>query len=107
MLFPKQILQRKPIVLVQLKAGNASEKFLNEFHQIIYSLYREKEITKKIYNNIMNSTKSEDGMGAIIINSRNSKTSDSHRLLLNLTDKIDLKRSDKYNALSSPSIYYT
>ena len=32
-------------------------------------------------------------------NSRNGKTSDPHRLLLNLSDKIDLKRSDKYVAL--------
>ena len=41
------------------------------------------------------------------MNSENSKTSDSHRLLLNLAEKINLKRSDKYNALSNLSIYYT
>ena len=35
-------------------------------------------------------------MITIFINSKNSKTSDPHRLLLNLTDKIDLKRSYKY-----------
>ena len=35
-------------------------------------------------------------MNSIFMNSRNSKTSDPHRLLLNLTDKINLKRSDKY-----------
>ena len=35
------------------------------------------------------------------------KTSDSHRLLLNLSDKINLKESDKYVALSNLSIYYT
>ena len=40
------------------------------------------------------------------MNSENSKTSDPHRLLLNLTDKINLKRSDKYVALSNLSIYY-
>ena len=44
---------------------------------------------------------------AILMNSENSKTSDPHRLLLNLTDKINLNRSDKYAALSSFSIYYT
>ena len=38
---------------------------------------------------------------------KNSETSDSHRILLNLTDKIDLRRKDKYIALSNPSIYYT
>ena len=41
------------------------------------------------------------------MNSKNSETSDPHRLLLNLTDKINLKRSDKYVALSNLSIYYT
>ena len=41
------------------------------------------------------------------MNSKNSKTSDRHRLLLNLADKINLKRSDKYVALSNLSIYYT
>ena len=35
------------------------------------------------------------------------KTSDSHRLLLNLADKINLKESDKYVALSNLSIYFT
>ena len=41
------------------------------------------------------------------MNSENSKTSDAHRLLLNLSDKINLKRSDKYVYLSNLSIYYT
>ena len=41
------------------------------------------------------------------MNSKNSKKSDSHRLLLNLTDKINLKRSDKYVVLTNVSIYYT
>ena len=41
------------------------------------------------------------------MNSENSKISDPHRLLLNLTDKIKLKRSDKYVASSNFSIYYT
>ena len=45
-------------------------------------------------------------MDAIFANSENSKTSDPHRLLLNLSDKINLKRSDKYIALSNLSIYY-
>ena len=46
-------------------------------------------------------------MDTIFINSGNSKTSDSRRLLLNLSDKINLKSSDKYVALSNLSIYYT
>ena len=40
------------------------------------------------------------------MNSENSKTSDPHRLLLSLSDKINLKRSDKYVVLSNLSIYY-
>ena len=40
------------------------------------------------------------------MNSKNSKTSDPHRQLLNLTDKINLKVSDKYVALSNLSMYY-
>ena len=40
------------------------------------------------------------------MNSKNSKTSDPHRLLLNLADKVNLKRSDKYVPLSNLSIYY-
>ena len=46
-------------------------------------------------------------MDTIFMNSKNSETSDPHRLLLNLTDKIELRRSDKYVALSNLSIYYT
>ena len=42
-----------------------------------------------------------------IIFIKNSKASDSHRLLLNLTDKTDLRRKYKYIALSNVSIYYT
>ena len=46
-------------------------------------------------------------MDTIFMGSENSKTSDPHRLLLNLSDKINLKGSDKYVALSNLSIYYT
>ena len=46
-------------------------------------------------------------MDTILMNFENSKKTDTQRLLLSLTDKIKLKRSDKYVALSSLSIYYT
>ena len=46
-------------------------------------------------------------MNTIFVNSKNSKTSDPQRLLLNLTDKTDLRRKDKYIALSNLSICYT
>ena len=54
-LTPNQMLKRLPIALAQVKAGNNSESLLNEIRQIVYSLYRSKEITKKIYNNIISS----------------------------------------------------
>ena len=56
-LSPEQMLQRLPIALAQVKVGNTSEDLLNKIRQIIYSLCREKEITRKVYNNIMNSKK--------------------------------------------------
>ena len=43
-------------------------------------------------------------MDTIFMNCENSKTSDPHRLLLNLSNKMNLKRSDKYVALSNLSI---
>ena len=51
----KQMLQRLPIALAQVKAGNNLENLLNEIRQIIYSLYQPKEITKKLYNNLIKS----------------------------------------------------
>ena len=56
-LTPNQMLKRLPIALAQINAGNNSESILNEIRQIVYSLYRSKEITKKVYNNIINSIK--------------------------------------------------
>ena len=56
-LTPNQMLKRLPIALAQVKAGNNSESLLNEIRQIVYSLYRSKEITKKVYTNIINSIK--------------------------------------------------
>ena len=54
-LTPKQMLQRLPIALAQVKAGNNSESLLNEIRQIVYSLYQSKQIIKKVYNNIIKS----------------------------------------------------
>ena len=47
------MLQILPIALAQVKAGNNSKNLLNEIRQIVYSLYQSKEITKKVYNNII------------------------------------------------------
>ena len=52
---PKQMLQRLPITLTQVKAGNNSENLLNKIRKIVYSLYQSKEIIKKVYNNTIKS----------------------------------------------------
>ena len=54
-LTPKQMLQRLPIALAQVKVGNNSESLLNEIMQIIYSFFQSKQITRKLYNNIIES----------------------------------------------------
>ena len=53
-LTPNQMLSRLSITLAQLKAGNNSEKLKNEIRQILYSLYRSKNMTKQLYNNLIN-----------------------------------------------------
>ena len=54
-LTPKQMLQRLPIALAKVKAGNNSESLLNEIKQIIYFLYQSKQITKNVYNHLIES----------------------------------------------------
>ena len=51
----KQILNRLPILLAQIEAGNNSIKLKNEARQILYSLYRSKLLTKTVYNNLIKS----------------------------------------------------
>ena len=75
-LTPKQMLQRLPIALAQVKAGNNSESLLNEIRQIVHSLYQSKQIIKKVYNNILNLFNYK--MDTIFMNSENSKTSKPH-----------------------------
>ena len=53
-LTPQQMLSRLPIALTQLKVGNNSEKFKNEIRQLLYSLYHSKNMTKRVYNNLIN-----------------------------------------------------
>ena len=54
-LTPKQMLQRLPIALAQVKSGNNLKHLLNEIRKIVYSLYQSNRITKKVYNNIIKS----------------------------------------------------
>ena len=53
-LTPNQMLSRLPITLAQLKAENNSEKLKNEIRQLLYSLYRSKNMTKQVYNSLVN-----------------------------------------------------
>ena len=52
-LTPNQMFSRLPISLAQLQAGNNSEKLKNEIRQLLYSLYRSKNMTKQVYNNLI------------------------------------------------------
>ena len=52
-LTPNQMLSRLPISLAQLKGGNNSDKLKNEIRQWLYSLYYSKNMTKKVYNNLI------------------------------------------------------
>ena len=52
---PKQMFQKLPIALAQVKAGNNTENLLNKIRQIVYPLHQSREITKKVYNNIIKS----------------------------------------------------
>ena len=54
-LTPKQMIQRLPIALAQVKVGNNSEYLLNEIRNIVCSLYQSKQITRKVYNNVIKS----------------------------------------------------
>ena len=49
------MLQGLPIALARVKAGNNSESLLNEIMQMVYAFYQSKQITKKLYNNIIKS----------------------------------------------------
>ena len=52
-LTPNQMLNRLPITLAQLKAGNNSNKVKNEIRQLLYSLYRSKNMTDQIYKSLI------------------------------------------------------
>ena len=54
-LTPKQMLQRLPVALAQIKTGNNSKRLLNEIRKNVYSLYRSKTTTKKVYHNMIKS----------------------------------------------------
>ena len=94
-LTPKQTFQRLLIAFAQIKVGNNSRSLLNKIRQIVYSLYQSKEITKKVYNNIIKLIKVSYKMDTIFMNSENSRTFEYHVLVLKLADKFDLRRGQK------------
>ena len=96
-----QMLLRLLISLAQLKTRNNSEKLKNEIRQLLYSLYRS--------NNLQNNSIKVWLIlfKTIFMNTGNSKTSESHRFKLDLTDKLNLKNPNKNMALANLSIYYT
>ena len=51
----KQMLNRLPILLAQIQAGNNSKSLKNELRQILYLLYRSKKLTQTVYNNLIKS----------------------------------------------------
>ena len=67
---------------------------------------KRKKLLEKYTRKLMNSIKLKNGMDTIFMNSENSNTSDPRKLLLNVSNKIDFNRSDKYVALSNLSILY-
>ena len=91
----KQTFQRLLIAFAQIKVGNNSRSLLNKIRQIVYSLYQSKEITKKVYNNIIKLIKVSYKMDTIFMNSENSRTFEYHVLVLKLADKFDLRRGQK------------
>ena len=80
---PSQLITRLPILLAQLKAGNNSQKLKNEIRQIVYSLYRSKNLSKTIYNHLINNILK---METIFMNTLNSKTNKSDRFFYQFTD---------------------
>ena len=95
------MLQRLLLALAQVKPGNKSESLLNEIRQIVYSFYQSKQITKKVYNNIVKSIQLST-MDTIFMNSENSKTSKHHVLIWKLTNKLDLRIGKNIICLSRP-----
>ena len=102
-LTPKQLMTRLPILLNKLQAGHNSQKFKNEIREIVYLLYRSKNLSKTIYNSLMKTLKME----TIFMNTLNSKTTESNRFIYQFTDKLSLKNPTKNIALANLSIYYT
>ena len=90
-----------------VKAGFTLPNLLKQTKEIFHSLYCGKYIPNKVCRNLIKSVEKEVyQMETIFVNSKNSNKSEPHRCVLNLTGKINFKRSDMYVALSSLSMYH-
>ena len=105
-LTPKKMLQWLPVALANVKAGNNSHSLLSEIRQIVYSLYQSKEITKKVYSNIIKSIQLWKWI-LYLWTLEIVRFLNNYVLILKITDKLDLRRGEKNVALSNLSIYYT
>ena len=104
------MLNRLPILLAQIQAGNNSKSLRNELRQILHLLYRSKVLTKTVYNNLIKSIRAKHyiyKMETFFMNTKNSKTTEPNRFKYDLIDKLDLKNPNKNMALGILSIYYT
>ena len=92
-LTPNQMLSRLPISLTQLNAGNNSEKLKNEIMQLLYYLYRSKNIQKmsiKIWLTLLK-------METNFMNAENGKTNEPNKFFYQFTDKLNLKNPNNKN----------
>ena len=109
----KQMLNRLPVLLAQIQAGNNSKKLKNELRHILYSLYRSKALTKTVYNNLIKvirqsaSVYDTNKMETFFMNTKNSRTNEPNRFKYDLINKLDLKNLNKNMTLVNLSIYYT
>ena len=98
------MLSELPITLVQLKAGNNSEKHKNEIRHLLHSLHCLKKLIKTIYNNLINTFWK---METIFMNNGNDKKNKLWRFRIILADKLNLKDPNKNIKLANLTIYYT
>ena len=100
-LTPSQMLSGLPISLAQLEARNNSGKLNNEIRQILYPLNRSEKLTKQIGRDHLN-------METTFMNTENSTTNESNKVIYQFADKLNLKsRNNKNIGLVNLSIYYT
>ena len=99
----QQMVSRLPVLLAQMQAGNNSKSLKNETRQLVYALYRSTVLKTRLRRNVYDIYKME----IFFMNTKNSKTNESHRFKYDLIDKLDLKNPNENMALANLSIYYT